>query len=85
VEKVRIQQDNCSPFSARTATDRERCSNAHYVAALSTRLALERWTKGGDIPHVYSYTRHVPTRAAWYAQAENQFQAWLEKGGFHAK
>jgi hypothetical protein len=55
------------------------------VAALSTRLALERWTKGGDIPHVYSYTRHVPTRAAWYAQAENQFQAWLEKGGFHAK
>jgi hypothetical protein len=52
---------------------------------LATRLALERWTTGGDIPHVYSYTRYVPTRAAWYAQAQNHFEAWLENGGFHAE
>jgi hypothetical protein len=41
--------------------------------------------QGGDIPHVYSYTRYVPPRAAWYAQAQNQFEAWLEKGGFHTE
>jgi hypothetical protein len=83
---VRIQQEqSCSPFSARAAADRERYSNAHYLAAFSTRLALARWMQGGDIPHVYSYTRYVPTRAAWYAQAQNQFEAWLEKGGFHTE
>jgi hypothetical protein len=33
---------------------------------------------------VFSSTRNVPMRAAWYAQAQRHFQSWLEDGGFHA-
>lgn len=56
---------------------------AEYVAAFPTHLALARWTRGGDVPHVLSSTQHAPMRAAWYAEAQRQFQAWLEDGGFH--
>ena len=54
-----------------------------YAATLHTRLALARWTRGGDIPHVHCFEHQLPMRAAWYAQAQRQFQAWLEAGGFH--
>jgi len=78
------QQQNREPFPPRTVSRYYRPA-ADYVAAFPTRLALARWTRGGDIPHVYSSTRNVPMRAAWYAQAQRHFQAWLENGGFHGE
>jgi hypothetical protein len=71
------QYQNREPFPPRTSTSRYYRPAADYVAAFPTHLALARWTRGGDIPHVYSSTRSMPTRAAWYAQAQRQFQAWL--------
>jgi hypothetical protein len=79
------QQQSGKPYPRRTIPNHYYRPAADYVAAFPTRLALARWTRGGDIPHVYSSTRNVPMRAAWYAQAQCQFQAWLEKGGFHAE
>jgi hypothetical protein len=55
-----------------------------YAATFPTRLALARWTRGGDIPHVHCFEHQLPMRAAWYEQAQRRFQAWLEAGGFHA-
>jgi len=46
-----------------------------------TRLAFARWTTGGNVPHLHGQT-HAPVRAAWFARAERDFQAWLENGGF---
>jgi hypothetical protein len=54
-----------------------------YAATFPTRLALARWTRGGDIPHVHCFEHQLPMRAAWYEQAQRRFQAWLETGGFH--
>jgi hypothetical protein len=76
---------NSYPFRARTATDLACRPADEYVAVFPTRLALERWMRGGDIPHVFSSTRNVPMRASWYDQAQRHFQSWLEDGGFHAE
>ena len=46
-----------------------------------TRLALARWTAGGDLPHLYGNS-NAPLRAAWLNQAQRNFQAWLDGGGF---
>jgi hypothetical protein len=78
------QQQNRSPVPPAAALARQGSSAAEFAAVFPTRLALERWMRGGDIPHVVSSTHNVPMRAAWYAQAQSQFQAWLEDGGFHA-
>jgi hypothetical protein len=77
------QQQTRSPFLATAALDAQARSAADYVAVFPTRLALARWMRGGDVPHVMASTHNVPMRAAWYAQAQGQFQAWLEDGGFH--
>lgn len=50
-------------------------------ALFPTRLALARWSMGGDFPHLHSRVR-LPLRAAWYGQATRNFQEWLEAGGF---
>jgi hypothetical protein len=81
---VQIEQDqNRYPFPPTAPPARSGLPAAEYIAAFPTRLALARWTRGGDIPHVFSSTGDVPTRAAWYAEAQRQFQTWLEDGGFH--
>lgn len=46
-----------------------------------TRLALARWTAGGDVPHLHA-NASAPVRAAWFKRAERDFQAWLDSGGF---
>ena len=46
-----------------------------------TRLALARWTSGGNVPHLHSNV-NAPLRAAWFARAQRDFQAWLDAGGF---
>ncbi len=52
-----------------------------HTALFPTRLALARWTSGGNVPHLHG-SAHAPLRAAWYARAQRDFQAWLERGGF---
>lgn len=52
-----------------------------HTALFPTRLALARWTSGGNVPHLHG-SSHAPLRAAWYARAQRDFQAWLERGGF---
>jgi hypothetical protein len=79
------QEQNGYPFPARTVSDLASRMADDYVAMFPTRLALARWMQGGDIPHVFSSTRDVPVRAAWYDQAQLDFQSWLEHGGFHAE
>jgi hypothetical protein len=52
-------------------------------ALFPTRLALARWTMGGDFPHLHGgAAARLPLRAAWYASATRNFQDWLECGGF---
>lgn len=59
----------------------ERKTIAREQSALfPTRLALARWTSGAEPPHLA--IGHPPVRAAWLAQAQRDFQAWLDAGGF---
>lgn len=61
--------------AARLALARSQC------AQFPTRLALARWTSGGNVPHLRG-SGNPPLRAAWFARAQRDFQAWLEHGGF---
>jgi hypothetical protein len=60
--------------AARLSLARSQCSQ------FPARLAIARWTSGGDVPHLPGQA--APLRAAWFARAERDFQAWLENGGF---
>jgi hypothetical protein len=52
-------------------------------ALFPTRLALARWTMGGDFPHLHGYAAaRLPLRSAWYASATRNFQEWIDCGGF---
>jgi hypothetical protein len=62
-------------------TVEERKTIAREQSALfPTKLALARWTSGAELPH--PHTENPPVRAAWLAQAQRDFQAWLDNGGF---
>jgi hypothetical protein len=78
------QRQNRIPFPAGPATERASRPAAEYAAIFPTRLALERWRRGGDVPHVFA-SRNTPSRAAWFEQARSNFQSWLEDGGFHGE
>jgi hypothetical protein len=54
-----------------------------HAATFPARLALARWTHGGDTPHLRLAAHDAPTRAGWFDRAQDGFQAWLEAGGFH--
>jgi len=83
---VQIEQhQHREPSSARPTSGRHFRPADDHIAAFPTRLALARWTRGGDIPHVYSSTHNMPARGAWFARAQRDFQAWLEQGGFHGE
>jgi hypothetical protein len=59
----------------------ERQQLARFHAALfPTRLALARWQYGDHLPHLHAGAPAL--RAAWYANARRDFQAWLDRGGF---
>ena len=75
------QNQSTPPSSAATSSGSKVAQE--YAALFPTRLALARWTRGGDIPHVHCFEHQLPMRAAWYEQGQRQFQAWLEAGGFH--
>ena len=79
--QIEKKQNHSTPSSS-SATSSGTKVALEYAAIFPTRLALARWTRGGDIPHVHCFDHQLPMRAAWYAQAQRQFQAWLEAGGF---
>jgi hypothetical protein len=82
--KVQIEkkQNHSTPSSLAAKSSGTKVAQ-EYAATFPTRLALARWTRGGDIPHVHCFEHQLPMRAAWYEQAQRRFQAWLESGGFH--
>jgi hypothetical protein len=51
------------------------------VALLATRLAVARWTSGQAAPRVDQPDNPPPYRAAFYARAQDEFFAWIERGG----
>jgi hypothetical protein len=77
------KKQNHSPLSLLAAKSSGSKVAQEYAAIFTTRLALARWTRGGDIPHVHCFEHQLPMRAGWYEQAQRDFQAWLEMGGFH--
>ncbi|TFW32055.1 hypothetical protein [Massilia horti] len=65
-----------------TSSMEDRTRIAHEQSALlSTRLALARWSTGGQEPQLTGHG-DLLLRAVWYDQAERNFQAWLDAGGF---
>jgi hypothetical protein len=54
------------------------------VALLATRLAVARWTSGTAAPAPSSGQDAQPFRAAFYARAQQDFFAWIERGGMWA-
>ena len=51
------------------------------VALLATRLAVARWTSGNAAPVAVRSHDAGPFRAAFYARAQDNFFAWIERGG----
>ena len=80
--QIEKKQNHSTPSSPAAKSSGTKVAE-EYAATFPTRLALARWTRGGDIPHVHCFEHQLPMRAAWYAQAQRQFQAWLEAGGFN--
>jgi hypothetical protein len=80
--QIEKKQNHSTPSSFAAKSSDTRVAQ-EYAAIFPTRLALARWTRGGDIPHVHCFEHQLPMRAAWYEQAQRRFQAWLESGGFH--
>jgi hypothetical protein len=76
------KKQHLSTSPAPAATNRQAKVARDQAALLPTRLALARWAHGGDVPHVFAAANR-PSRALWYAQAERDFQCWLEAGGLH--
>lgn len=64
------------------STPVDRTTIAREQSALfPAQLAMARWVSGGDLPDLNGNAR-LSLRAAWYAQAQRNFQAWLDRGGF---
>nr|WP_156133562.1 hypothetical protein [Massilia sp. JS1662] len=80
--QIEKKQNHSTPSSFAAKSSDTKVAQ-EYAAIFPTRLALARWTRGGDIPHVHCFEHQLPMRAAWYEQAQRRFQAWLESGGFH--
>jgi hypothetical protein len=80
--QIEKKQNHSTPSSTAATSSGTKVAQ-EYAATFPTRLALARWTRGGDIPHVHCFEHQLPMRAAWYEQAQRRFQAWLESGGFH--
>ena len=80
--QIEKKQNHSTPSSFAAKSSDTKVA-AEYAAMFPTQLALARWTRGGDIPHVHCFEHELPMRAAWYEQAQRRFQAWLETGGFH--
>ena len=65
-----------------TATSHGQPVALQYAAILPARLALMRWTRGGDLPHLAT-CESLAGRAAWYDALQGNLQDWLAAGGMH--
>lgn len=63
------------------ATDRATIAR-EQAALFPLRLALARMGRGCAHHLQENCSAHAPLRAAWFAQAQRNFQAWLDGGGF---
>jgi hypothetical protein len=54
------------------------------VALLAARLAIARWTSAHAAPFPEPEPGAQPFRAAFYARAQDDFFAWIERGGMWA-
>lgn len=82
--KVQIEKKHTrSPLPSSAITSCAAKAAQEYAATFPARLALARWTRGGDIPHSLIPADQLPPQAAWHAQVQRNFQSWLEAGGFH--
>jgi hypothetical protein len=64
-------------------------AEAHSLIALeqsalyAARLAIARWiNSSADPAMLVAVPDPAASRAAWYAQAQHNFQEWLGRGGF---
>jgi hypothetical protein len=80
--QIEKKQNHSTPSSPAATSSGTKVAQ-EYAATFLTQLALARWTRGGDIPHVHCFDHQLPMRTAWYEQAQRHFQAWLEAGGLH--
>jgi hypothetical protein len=78
---VQIEKKQYRHIPPASAMRRAQVAREH-AALFPTRLALARWTRGGDIPHVFA-AENKPLRAAWFDHAQHALQSWFEDGGFH--
>ncbi len=77
-----MPHNDAQPTLASASIQAARLSLARaQCAQFPARLALARWTQGGDLPHLRGQVT-LPMRAAWFSRAQRDFQAWLEQGGF---
>jgi hypothetical protein len=62
----------------------DRATIAREQSALfPTRLALACLTSGAGLSYLHDAAgAHAPLRARWLAEAQRNYQAWLENGGF---
>jgi hypothetical protein len=75
---------NCTIIDARSLLYQPALRAAvvrEQVAMLATRLAMARWTGGNVVPTPTCEHVAPPYRAAFYARTQEDFFAWIERGG----
>ena len=75
---------NCTIIDARSLLYQPALRAAvvrEQVAMLATRLAMARWTGGNAVPTPVCDSVAPPYRSAFYARAQADFFAWIERGG----
>jgi hypothetical protein len=79
--------DTCAIFDASALLYRPALRAAvvqEQKALLATRLAMARWTSGNTIAFPDDNEDAPPVRAAFYAREQENFFAWIERGGVWA-
>ena len=79
--------DTCAIFDASTLLYQPALRAAviqEQVALLAARLAIARWASAHAAPFAQPESGKQPYRAAFYARAQDDFFAWIERGGVWA-
>jgi hypothetical protein len=80
--KQTAQDIGVIPLSEPSVADRTTIAR-EQSAMFPTRLAIARWSSGSELLHPHGpASADAPLRGAWYAEAQRNYQAWLERGGF---
>ena len=76
--------DNCAIFDASALLYQPALRAAviqEQVALLATRLAMARWTSGNTVAFPEDNEDAPPVRAAFYKREQENFFAWIARGG----